>query len=577
MNELSNEHVRELYSDFARDHDELRADLLDRLKDPGTPSPLRSWRMARISASLAGMAAAIAFAVLLLMPQRITLADVEAAMDRQPWIHVKFSDGEESWTCQSQGKRFLKNANGRIQLFDDVNHLWMQYVPGDDHITESRPSQKQLEEFKRRKRTPGVPESRPEPAGHKMPYEREKETVGGRELLRFDTYYTDALDRRRLDHQIWVDPKTQLQVRSRRWGESRENGETEGRFVEGVYDFPETGPASIYELGVPDGLKIVSTGPQDTDLPLSNDMELILAETRKAQARFPDRFRLLAWPILDDESPYFGGISRIYWNGNPKRTEPKNMFTPGLVDWSGVKIRQERFTGVEGEPMVRRGKIVLPESMLSMPDTPAELDSWLHGHAQATLDVSDGTRQYLYYASRKLLQVFRINNGPALSSIQFPKNDWPREYQWPTLRFGEDGMLNVTGDYRILSDPPEGVPGTVAVRLNSQPGQQFDFYLDPAHDYICIKYIQWSDADRHVSKRWEHDLSDLQQFPSGQWYATRMTSTSYGNDAEGTSGVVYKQAIDIVLLDEDEFPSDTFNGDKLLEEAKEKSFTISVQ
>jgi hypothetical protein len=98
-----------------------------------------------------------------------------------------------------------------------------------------------------------------------------------------------------------------------------------------------------------------------------------------------------------------------------------------------------------------------------------------------------------------------------------------------------------------------------------------------AHDYICIKYIQWNDADRHASKQWEHDLSSLQQFPSGQWYATSMTTTSYGNAAEGISGVVYKQAIDIALLDEDEFPPDTFNGDKLLEEAKEKSFTISVQ
>ena len=192
MNELSNEHVSELDSRFARDHE----DLPDRLQHRRTlPRPVsRSRHLLRIAASLAAVVVVVAFAILLLMPQQVTLADVEAAVDRQVWIHEKFDDGAESWTCRSLGKRFTKDANGRIQLFDDVNYLWMQYWPGDDHIRESRPTSKQIEEIKRRNLSrDDLRELRRKPVATQPSYERkqEKETVDGRELLRGAQLHVD--------------------------------------------------------------------------------------------------------------------------------------------------------------------------------------------------------------------------------------------------------------------------------------------------------------------------------------------------------------------------------------------------
>ncbi|MAD81098.1 MAG: hypothetical protein CMJ50_09690 [Planctomycetaceae bacterium] len=584
MNDLSNERIFELYSEFRRGHDNSREELLDRLQDRSTlPRPISPpHRAMRIAATFAATAIVLAFAIPLVMPHEVTLADVEAAVNRQVWIHEKSDDGEESWTCRSLGKRFAKDANGRIQLFDETNYIWMQYLPGDDHIMESRATKKQIEEIKRRNLTrDDLRELRPKPAAYQPLYEREQErkTVDGRELLRFDTFIVDALERRSLHRQLWIDPRTQLPVKSRRWIESQRNGAIERQFVDGVYDFPTTGPASIYEIGVPEGLKIVRVGPPDSDAPLPKDVERILVETRAAQARFPARFRLLVWPNLDDEatSSWSEGVDRIYWNGNPTRTERKNLLTPGLVDWSGVKIRQQRFLGEEGERLVMHGGRLLPESVLSLPKEPPELETWLIGRSSSALRVSDGTRQYTWRPSQKELRIFRINTGPALSNILFPNNYWPREYQWPTLRYGENGSLEVTGDYQILGNPPEDVRGTVAVRLNSRPGQRFDFYLDPAHDYICLKKVVWDRNEGNTVKDHEIDLLNLQQFPSGQWYATQITTTNYRNTAEGTRTSVRKRSIDIKLLNEDEFPIDAFNGDKLLSDAKQKAYTIRTE
>jgi hypothetical protein len=136
-------------------------------------------------------------------------------------------------------------------------------------------------------------------------------------------------------------------------------------------------------------------------------------------------------------------------------------------------------------------------------------------------------------------------------------------------------MLNLHGDMAILTSPPDAVPGTIALRLDSAGGQRFDFYLDPAHDYICVKFVHWNDKDQSVVER-IRELGDLQQFPSGQWYATRMTTTTFSEKPEGRKTHVSKRALNIRLLEPGNFPPDTFDGQKLTDEAKEKGYTINA-
>jgi hypothetical protein len=315
-------------------------------------------------------------------------------------VHEQYSDGEEAWTSDLEGKRFRKDAGGRIQLLDDRHYVWRQYLPGDDHITESRATEEQVAEINRRNLTKtALVELSPVPKGYKKTVARkqEKEIVDSRELLRFDLFRINALDQQVLDHQLWVDPETELPLRSRRWITSPVAGSNERSFVDGTFEFPESGPASIYELGVPGGLKIVRVGNPANPVALSPDVDEVLVGIKKAMASFPERFRLLVWPLVDEESPnsWSLGVDRIYWNGSPKRTERKGMFSPGLVDWSGVRIRQERFHLHGDQPKyVPLGNYAVPESALSFPKTVAEVETWVQDRTPDSFDVSDDTNTF---------------------------------------------------------------------------------------------------------------------------------------------------------------------------------------
>ena len=515
---------------------------------------------------------------------KISLADVLENVSKQSWVHEKYSDGEETWTSKTEGKRFSKEAGGRIQLFDEQHFVWMQYLPGEDHITESRATKEQLAEISRRNLTNAVlAKLSPVPKGYKLLVEskRETENVDGREVLRFDLFRINALDQRVLECQLWVDSGTKLPMRSRRWIASTVEGSTEQTFVEGTFGFAEKGPASIYEIGVPAGLKIVRAFESDERVAVSPDVDEVLNGIKKAMAAFPERFRLLAWPIVDEESPnsWHEGVDRIFWDGNPKRVERKGLLSHGLIDWSGVCIRQERFhlfNQGDQPNYIPFGGIVVPEFVASFPQTAPEVEKWLQDRNCESPCVSDGTKAFAIEGHRhpKRLQVTSINRGPALSSIPFSTNAWPREYQWPVFTFFEDGILNRHGVARILSNPTESVPGTIALRLDSSGGQRFDFYLDPSHDFICLKLVQWSDGDKNVVSRFV-ELDDLQQFSSGQWYATRIKSTTFSDAPGGRRSSVSKRALDIQRIERDGFPKQVFDGNLLIDEAKRNGYRIT--
>lgn len=557
--------------------------MADRDQTPSTQLIVRSGmrRIAWVGASVVAVLLLIVFVSTIFTG--ISLADVFENVSNQPWAHEKYDDGEETWTSESTGKRFCKDANGRIQLFDDRNFVWMQYVPGDGHVTESRATDEQIAEIKQRKLTKtAIQALSPVPDGYKPLYEnkKEKETVDGKELLRFDLFRINAFDQRVLEQQLWVDPDTNLPVRSRRYVDSSDSGSTERSSVAGTFDFPKAGPASIYELGIPAGLKIVRVGERTSPATLPANVDEVLIGIRKGIADFPARFRLLIWPIIDEEFPdsWMPGVDDIWWNGNPKRIEPKGLFSPGLIDWSGVKIRQERFQLYRLEDAVKYvplGKSLVPESVLSFPQSVEEVENWIQQRTSDGPSVSDGINAFDSDEYRKQLQVTRINRGRLLSSIPFSTNPWPRIYQWPVLHFVEDGVLNLQGDIAILKNPPDNVPGTIPLRLDSAGGQRFDFYVDPAHDYICTKYVKWNDGDKRLVER-IYELDDIQQFPSGQWYATRMTETSFRTDGNEQIPFVWKRAVDIRLLAPDEFPEDTFDGQKLTDDAKAMGYSINA-
>ena len=71
-------------------------------------------------------------------------------------------------------------------------------------------------------------------------------------------------------------------------------------------------------------------------------------------------------------------------------------------------------------------------------------------------------------------------------------------------------------------------------------------------------------------------LLDLKQLPQGQWYATKKYLKSYGSPLRGTVGYEKTWNLDFKIFQEDEFPPDTFNGEKMLEDAKREGAVIET-
>jgi hypothetical protein len=68
----------------------------------------------------------------------------------------------------------------------------------------------------------------------------------------------------------------------------------------------------------------------------------------------------------------------------------------------------------------------------------------------------------------------------------------------------------------------------------------------------------------------------LKQFSQGQWHATKQNLKDYGNPEKKYQPYEITWNWDLQLLEENEFPSDIFNGEKMLEDAKREGAVIET-
>ena len=142
---------------------------------------------------------------------------------------------------------------------------------------------------------------------------------------------------------------------------------------------------------------------------------------------------------------------------------------------------------------------------------------------------------------------------------------WPTSYQWPIVDCG--------GPYTSITDGAKIAPGTIG--LHSENGnRRDDYYLDPKHDYICLVWTWWEKRPEQWEKSREYHLLDLRQLPEGKWYASKMLLKTFGDPAKNIHGYEITWNLDLQILQEREFPPDIFNGEKLLQQAKQEGAVI---
>jgi hypothetical protein len=482
---------------------------------------------------LSTAAAAVLVAVVvtvLIRGNRVSLADVVKAVSEQTWVHVKYDNGREQWINLRENRFFFKHENGNAVVLDYVKGVRYFCFSNSQSLTEDKIS------VSSQGATPwdcvvGFYEKE---ADNKNPdVEEHAETVAGRQLVRFDISFKDALGQRVLVRQTWADPETRLPIRDRERLQLALREEQKREFITGEYDFPATGPKDIYDLGVPRNLKAfvvpaagASEGP---------DVDAVLRATREAQSHFPDHYRMILW---SDKKPSPRMIEVAYRNGE--------------------KICEEYFS-----PAGPRG-----QGGLVLPATAAQVLEWVRNQTPLGVGLYDGEVDYAKRgpfppgtvpAQETTVQVHK--SSPNERHVFLFADFLPTDFQWP--------MLGWAAKYEVQPKTADGdLPsGCIWLTMTFSNGRQ-DFYVDPAHDYIAVRSASWENRSGKWVKERQYDLSGFVRLPAGQWYAQKRLLTTYDDPEKPLHGFTELTNVDVELLQENQYPPDIFNGKKLLEGAK---------
>ncbi|MHC4745401.1 MAG: hypothetical protein ACYS8Z_26100 [Planctomycetota bacterium] len=463
----------------------------------------------------------------------IALADVEVAFLAETAVHLIYDNGAESWHNLRTGDHCLRDWDGRCVYIDYASNMrWHYHAPWGEHISQDQP----------RVYSDGVvPRWEPKTAwesilghldkaaeyGSKGHWEVEKvmDRVNGQELVRFDRYYNDAIDRRLLIKQIWADPRSRLPVRIWERLSLADRKEQNRESITGEFDFPQTTPSSIYDLGVSRDLPIGKDLSKIAD-PLIED---VLEAGEAASHRFPDKYRLIVW---QNEGSHEVDVK--YCNGE--------------------KVRQSRYFSLEREPY-----------HLDVPCTASDVLQWTQTQVPVGVTLVDGEKRYRKstphsgFPDANSLPVVRVTREKSLMLTS-----WPHDKQWPYVN-------RSPSSFELIEDLPEELAGCIGLRINAGDIRR-DFYVDPDHGYICVRWIWWKERSGNWEKEREYELSGFTRLPGGQWYVRSCILTTYADPTRGTSQGGANWSVDIELLDEEDFPPDIFNGAKLLEGTKIESY-----
>jgi len=474
----------------------------------------------------------------------VAFADVRAAFLAQSWVHLRYDNNTESWYNLKTGDHGHKQLYSWGESFVYINrtdNLRWRYTPDrGKYISVDRPATYE---------NGIIPLHEPETAwdtivGHweeiaKMGGDRYYEvdiyddTLDGKSSVRFDIYYIDALDRKLLIKQLWADPTTKLPIKIQEKLTTQQQKEQSREYITGVFSFPETGPLSIYDLGVPEGLPIA----KNFDEVVNPYIEEILEVAKQHYDNFPKRCRAVIW-----QNDYLGQDSEIE-----------------IIWRDGEKIHLNHYFNMDGEKN--------PQYHLDVPASVEEVLAWAKTQPPVSIYIDDEKKSY------------HRSHHPAYENLKTPKTrvtrSWrrglPQEAHFIDKHW--EYMYQKPQCYKLIEDAPEELKQYIGIRReNGMIRIRRDHYIDAEHDYIRVRNIWWILRNGRWEKKREYINIEMAQLPTGHWYETKRKLIIYPDPEKGYSKSEDNYLINIKLLDEDEFPPDTFNGEKLLEDAEIETY-----
>ena len=519
----------------------------------------------------AGISSAVAAAILIAVGlaflgtgAAITLADVQAAVVKKSWLHVRFDNGNEKWADLQNGLLARTSVDGSVLFVDYLQNACYSYKRGDKlmHQGEAviyregqRPYWKPKTAWEHEI---GWIEKGVRQPGEWSKAERHKDDIDGKSLVRFDLLRKSAATGTwSLDKQIWADPKTHLpvQIREKSWPAWKE-------WIVGKYDFPDRGPKTVYDLGVPLDVEIIKSERGWS----SAEVKKLAEAVENARRGFPSRYRAIEWivkimPKAKRRTNAYGSGLRIV----QERGEEIHEMGIAVTYRDGVRMRLERYVLLRHH--AERGPKVSPP----LPTTAEAILAWTKTASPVNTSVWDGKKHYMrdsgYWWRKKWGRPrARVLLGGDASSVEVDQT--PARYFW-------SGLPRVKAT-EMLTPGPGDAPGCLGVRTTHTVSddtrtwrRRDDHYLDPKKDYLRVKKIEWTRVNGKWRKDEERTLAGLFRLSDRWWCGSRFIKTRYWADRKRrVPPLVEVTHIDVKVLEPEDFPPDAFEGQKLLKGAR---------
>jgi len=569
MNTENNRYIDELIGNVLEDNvpadvdRRLRSQLEGfrcRLGEVNQPTAHRSLTLSRrvwfgVSAAAAATIAVAALIWWSLLPS-VSLADAAAAVLKQPWIHVKgtdpFGKSNEFWYSPIKDvsawhdNDWIEYRDHRLRIYYayDLHDKILYRVPEGrrrsmEHFESVIASLRVLLQSRQPVDNPlerlGVSEDE-QTHYEVVKQEFEKVKQDDREWL--DYHLTVRGHANKLPEPIQVqlllrvDPETKLL----RLGRYECDWKGQHVVTEGWFDYPDKGPADVYDLGVPKTAKLVDRVP-------TNELTRILETIRAGRQRMDD-YRAVVVTRKEGSWRPSGFPEVICRKGDKFRRDTAIWIDPSTP--GDPKVKWPKADGDGGDwwrKCIKDRCFLLPMS----------ID---HGSTQYTIKTHyvtdpDGSGHAEITGVEK-----RKSNGRPGETYPGPWSRMPEFACRPPL-----GIPHETLEAVLEANPKEGPAGTILLRVRNigrtpQPPSPdlpkvpprpdaWRYWLDPARDYAAVR----SDIiDKDASgKETVHStiIDKMARSPQGTWYATQIRLK--GAITTVSDGKTYDEIIDLYV------------------------------
>jgi len=351
------------YKASSEDYDKTLGSFLqavdEHLKHKAAPTEPRLWRKivkSRVTQLTAASVIIIAACVVIhqsggsLDGTTPALAQISENMQQMPWVHAIVKAEGEGQSLELEGwfgfeyriSANINPKNGRIRHLDALKQVAQLYNPDTNTITISKTKFRLFGGSVRSAfdLTELILKVVEDDANNKLVQETGR--YEGREVKIYKT--NGILSGLNSEIELYVDAEKNILLCFRQKS-FLDEAETRSVAVNGYFDYPEKGPVSIYDLGVPESAKIIH--PEDDKTTYQNTFKEAIAVIDSREN----------WPEPRD-------LIIAYWQARTEKNyDEMAIYWPGSAKWNRPAFRREEpieYVFGEVQPGEIEGHLIVP-------------------------------------------------------------------------------------------------------------------------------------------------------------------------------------------------------------------------